>query len=799
MTSTTSPLRRLRRRLVSIGTALALVAVTSGIGLIDAPSASAAPDWPMQLTVSGAANTFGATVRNGLLYSAGRDGLIRTTDSGGSTATVVTFTDAPKLNAVAVDSAGNIFFTADNDPKIYRIAATALPLTTTLGSATVYTSAASGEIIYGLAIDRDDRLYYGTTISPSVYRYVPGAAATAVVPNVPAAVFGMGFAPDGSLYFADNDDLVFSATDAQLRAGTPIGMSDLEGHPEMQAGYLAIAFTGFGLQFYYTVGAGATYYLRQFGSGYTAGSVSITGTPRVGQTLTATTSNWTSGSTFTYQWNRDGSPISGATGSTYVPIVADIGHSLTVKVTGENNNETASTTSGAVGPVQSSYVAGTVTVTGTAAAGRTLTGSTQNWPAGSTLSYQWNRNGAAISGATASSYFVVSGDVNTELTLTVTGALNGESGSTTSAAVGPVDSYQPGTVVITGTPVVGQPLTAVTSNWPDGSTFTYGWFASDGRVLAMGSERTFTPRSFDAGLRIQVQVTGNTNGEQGMASSDLTAAVTDPPPLAAPLFDGQVSTTASFSQKVGEAFSYTDLGATGNPTPTYSVTDEDGDGSILPPGVSFDNGVLSGTTTKAGEWKIQITATNSQGTATEYIKLTVAAGPAAGIQAVVSPGSADGSTSPTDWYLWSSGAVTQGSGGDVAQNVTVTSRKGSSITVRTAPVDQYGNQVQSTDALQVSSSMETDTVDVQSNSLAVVTFNHASPHVITVQQGSLRNSFLVEVSDPDAVTPAAPAASGSLAVTGTDLGASLWVGIGLLLTGLAVFVAMRLRSRRAQR
>lgn len=59
--------------------------------------------------------------------------------------------------------------------------------------------------------------------------------------------------------------------------------------------------------------------------------------PYVGQTLTAGMGVWTNTPlVYLYQWNQSGTPISGATGSTYVVAVADIGSTLTVTVTAIN-------------------------------------------------------------------------------------------------------------------------------------------------------------------------------------------------------------------------------------------------------------------------------------------------------------------------------------------------------------------------------------------------------------------------------------------------------------------------------
>ncbi|KQR91674.1 MAG: S8 family serine peptidase [Microbacterium ginsengisoli] len=60
----------------------------------------------------------------------------------------------------------------------------------------------------------------------------------------------------------------------------------------------------------------------------------VTGTPKVGSTLTATGGTWNPADvTLAYQWLRDGSPIDGATGTTYKVTKADAGTTLSVRVT----------------------------------------------------------------------------------------------------------------------------------------------------------------------------------------------------------------------------------------------------------------------------------------------------------------------------------------------------------------------------------------------------------------------------------------------------------------------------------
>ncbi|WP_193752697.1 hypothetical protein [Microbacterium testaceum] len=65
----------------------------------------------------------------------------------------------------------------------------------------------------------------------------------------------------------------------------------------------------------------------------------ISGTVEIGKTVTASTGTWAPApDSFTYQWKRNGSTISGATSKTYTITQADAGAKLTVTVTGVKAN-----------------------------------------------------------------------------------------------------------------------------------------------------------------------------------------------------------------------------------------------------------------------------------------------------------------------------------------------------------------------------------------------------------------------------------------------------------------------------
>ncbi|PRI10195.1 hypothetical protein B4915_12340 [Leucobacter massiliensis] len=79
------------------------------------------------------------------------------------------------------------------------------------------------------------------------------------------------------------------------------------------------------------------------------GSATVSGAPMVGGTLTAQSSGWSpEPGGLRYRWMRDGATISGATGKSYQPVMADLGARISVEVTAERPGyRAASVSSGA--------------------------------------------------------------------------------------------------------------------------------------------------------------------------------------------------------------------------------------------------------------------------------------------------------------------------------------------------------------------------------------------------------------------------------------------------------------------
>jgi len=161
----------------------------------------------------------------------------------------------------------------------------------------------------------------------------------------------------------------------------------------------------------------------------------ISGTPQVGQTLTATPGTWSGSASFAYQWQRCDSAgancadILGATGQSYAVADADGGATIRVVVTAQNayGSATAASAPTAVVPVGTPANTSPPTISGSPQVGQTLTAGTGSWTGNPTsFSFQWQRcdaGGAScvvISGATAGTYVLGSADLGSTVRVAVT-------------------------------------------------------------------------------------------------------------------------------------------------------------------------------------------------------------------------------------------------------------------------------------------------------------------------------------------------------------------------------------------
>jgi hypothetical protein len=303
----------------------------------------------------------------------------------------------------------------------------------------------------------------------------------------------------------------------------------------------------------------------------TAPQPSITGTAQVGSTLFAVTGTWApQPDSFTFKWWSNGVAISGATGSAYTLVAADLGKKITLTVTANKAGYTSlakssaatATVAAAPSPVAFTTVP-TPTISGTPKVGTPLTAATGTWaPVPTTFSYRWFVANVAVTGATASTYTPVAADVGKRITVTVTGSRSGYTTaaktSAASAAVVAAPVTTPGTFTtvptptLTGSAQVGGTLTAVPGTWaPVPTTFTYRWFAAN-VAISGATASTYSPVAADLGKRITVTVTGARSGyTTASKTSAVSAAVVTAPVTSPSTFTTVPTPTLSGTAQVG--------------------------------------------------------------------------------------------------------------------------------------------------------------------------------------------------------------------------------------------------------
>jgi hemolysin type calcium-binding protein/WD40 repeat protein len=258
----------------------------------------------------------------------------------------------------------------------------------------------------------------------------------------------------------------------------------------------------------------------------------ITGTPTIGLTLTASTGSWSgSNPVFTYQWHKcdvngdSCSNISGATANEFVPGTDELGSTLRVTVTATNGLGSASKISNPTPVVASNKPVntalpsistlppiGTETTT-------TFTATAGIWSGTPTITfrYQWRRCDSSggscsdISGATLTTYVASAADVGRRLRVVVTATNSFGTGTATSepsdmvAGTAPTNTFRPS---ISGAEEVGELLFASPGTWTGSApiTYTYQWR----RCNAAGAGCVAIPSSTSSSYVLQVGDVGST-------------------------------------------------------------------------------------------------------------------------------------------------------------------------------------------------------------------------------------------------------------------------------------------------
>ncbi|MEV8339763.1 MULTISPECIES: S-layer homology domain-containing protein [Leucobacter] len=197
---------------------------------------------------------------------------------------------------------------------------------------------------------------------------------------------------------------------------------------------------------------------------------------------------------------------------------------------------------------------GKLTLSGTAAVGKTLTAKPNGWaPASVTYSYQWLAGGKNLRGATDAKLPLTASTEGKQVSVRVTASVKGApsvtmtSGSQTIAPKG-LEPIAGTTPTIHGVVQVGQTVTAEPGAWTIEPTLT--WLA-DGKPVGTGNTLTLTPEH--AGKKLSVEATA---AAQGYQTATLTSR-TFPVALAqitgtAPTIEGPIRSAETVTANIGE-------------------------------------------------------------------------------------------------------------------------------------------------------------------------------------------------------------------------------------------------------
>jgi hypothetical protein len=300
----------------------------------------------------------------------------------------------------------------------------------------------------------------------------------------------------------------------------------------------------------------------------------ISGSLRVGGTLSVTSGTWVGSPTLAYRWqsSTDGNiwdTISGATSPTYVLTVAQAGLYVRAQVLGSKSSTVptaytivATTTNTAVVPTLSITNSVAPAVTGSWTEGTTLSASTGTWSTSGTYTYQWqsssdNSTWSDIASATSSSYTLTSSEGSKYVRVQVINTSTAGSGVAYSVARSKVGSpFNTTLPAITGTIKVGSTQTVSTGTWSNTPTaYSYQWQKSADGIswtnLSGETASTYVPTFDVANLRIRVSVGAGNTVDTATVTTAIVSGFLPPQATAIPTISGTTTALQTLTSTSG--------------------------------------------------------------------------------------------------------------------------------------------------------------------------------------------------------------------------------------------------------
>lgn len=350
---------------------------------------------------------------------------------------------------------------------------------------------------------------------------------------------------------------------------------------------------------------------------------SLGGAPEVGVAVSLLPGGWRGAPVLGLTWLRDGMAIAGVSGLSYLPVAADDGRLLSVRVSATNALgtvavETAAARVTRVAPVAARPLADVTADLGGAAASVAAAAAFD----GAGLTFSVSGAGAQIDSATG----VVTISTATLLTrerITVTATNSG--GSAASGFSLTVRPSLPAVEIrpaLSGTGRIGAPVSVSPGRWSGAPSFTYQWLAG-GVAIAGATATSYTPVAADDRKELSVRVTATNSGGSTEAVTPVLAVTRTPPAVVTTL--GDVATYQGATPLVldaarafsgeGLAFAIAVTGVSASLAANLTVQAATGRISLA------TTAALAGAT-------VSVTATNSGGSAVTSFKATVTALPA---------------------------------------------------------------------------------------------------------------------------------------------------------------------------